>query len=174
LQSLLNKYKDQIALGTQLLGYNARYRDDSELEQLVAELYLKAGLERWGSQYNIVLGGGFLRTRSPYNLAVGNVLYSDVQTLFTFDNPLVLCKISGYKLKTKFIQTTNEDYYVSYSQYGQTIKNSIDTNATYYVVVDSYTSQYSSNGLTEIARYDETTFARDLLADYIRAGGLAT
>ena len=174
LQSLLNKYKDQIALGTQLLGYNARYRDDSELEQLVAELYLKAGLERWGSQYNIVLGGGFLRTRSPYNLAVGNVLYSDVQTLFTFDNPLVLCKISGHKLKTKFIQTTSEDYYVSYSQYGQTVKNSIDTNAIYYVVVDSYTSQYTSNGLTEIARYDETTFARDLLADYIRAGGLAT
>ncbi len=173
LQSLLNKYKDQISIGNEVLGYNARYRDDSELEQLVAELYLKAGLERWGSQYDIVLGGGFLRTRSPYNLSMGNVLYSDVQALFTFDNPLVLCKVSGYKLKTKFIQTNNEDYYVSYSEYGKTVKNTIDTNATYYVVVDSYTSQYTSNGLTEIARYDETTFARDLLAEYIRSGGLA-
>jgi 2',3'-cyclic-nucleotide 2'-phosphodiesterase/3'-nucleotidase len=173
LQSLLNKYKDEIASGNEVLGYNARYRDDSELEALVAELYLKAGLERWGAQYDIVLGGGFLRTRSPYNLSVGNVLYSDLQTLFTFDNPLVLCKISGYKLKTKFIQTTNEDYYVSYSEYGSTVKNTIDNNATYYVVVDSYTSQHAPNGLTEIARYDETTFARDLLAEYIRNDGLA-
>ncbi len=172
-ESLQEKYKDKISIGTQTLGYNSKYRDDSELEALAAKLYLETGLERWGAQYDIVLGGGFLRTRSPYNLSKGNVLYSDIQSLFPFDNPLVLCKISGYKLKTKFIQTDNSDYYVSYSEYGNSVKNSINTNATYYVVVDSYTSQYSSNGLTEVARYDETTFARDLLAEYIRNGGFA-
>jgi hypothetical protein len=38
-------------------------------------------------------------------------------------------------------------------------------------VTDTYSSSYGPNGLTEIARYDETTYARDLLADYIEAGG---
>ncbi len=173
IQTLLDKYADEVALGTQMLGYNSKYRDDSELEALVADLYLQTGLSRWGSQYNIVLGGGFLRTRSPYNLSAGNVMYSDLQSLFPFDNPLMLCSISGSKLKSVFIQTTNSDYYVSYSTYGNSIKNSINTSATYYVVVDSYTWQYKWNGLTEVATYDETTFARDLLADYIRNGGFS-
>ena len=173
IQTLLDKYADEVAIGTQTLGYNSKYRDDSELEALVADLYLQTGLERWGSQYNIVLGGGFLKTRSPYNLSAGNVMYSDLQSLFPFDNPLMLCSISGSKLKSAFIQTTNSDYYVSYSAYGNSIKNSISNNATYYVVVDSYTWQYTWNGLTEVATYNETTFARDLLADYIRNGGFS-
>ena len=172
-ETLSVKYADAIAKGYEVLGYNKQYRDDSELEALVAQLYLEKGLERWGNQYNIVLGGGFLRTRSPYNLKAGNIYYSDVLSLFPFNNQIVLCSISGYKLKNQFIQTTNSDYYCAYTSYGNSIKGSINTNATYYVVVDTYTLQYAYNGLTEVARLDETTFARDLLADYIKGGGLA-
>ena len=174
MQTLKTKYAAEIAKGYESLGYNNRYRDDSELEALVAQLYLEKGLERWGEQYNIVLGGGFLRTRSPYNLYTGEIYYSDVQTIFPFDNQIVLCSVSGYKLKSAFIETTNTDYYCAYSTYGNSVKSSINTNATYYVVVDTYTSQYAYNGLTEVARYDETTFARDLLAKYIENGGMAS
>jgi 2',3'-cyclic-nucleotide 2'-phosphodiesterase (5'-nucleotidase family) len=173
IQTLSTKYADAIAKGYEVLGYNKQYRDDSELEALVAQLYLEKGLERWGNQYNIVLGGGFLRTRSPYNLKAGNIYYSDVLSLFPFNNQIVLCSISGYKLKSVFVQTTSSDYYCAYTTYGNSIKGSINTNATYYVVVDTYTLQYTYNGLTEVARLDETTFARDLLAEYIQAGGFA-
>ena len=171
MQTLKTKYAAEIAKGYEVLGYNNRYRDDSELEALVAQLYLEIGLERWGKQYNIVLGGGFLRTRDPYNLYAGEVYYSDVQTIFPFDNQIVLCSVSGYKLKNAFIETDNTDYYCAYSTYGNSVKSSINTSSTYYVVVDTYTLQYAYNGLTEVARYDETTFARDLLAEYIQAGG---
>ena len=39
-------------------------------------------------------------------------------------------------------------------------------------MVDTYTSTYAPNRLTEIARYTDGVYARDLLADYIREGGL--
>jgi hypothetical protein len=48
----------------------------------------------------------------------------------------------------------------------------IDPNGTYYVVTDTYTSTYSYNKLTEIQRLNENVYARDLLADYIKAGKL--
>ncbi len=172
-QTLTTKYADDIAKGYEALGYNKQYRDDTELEALVAQLYLEKGLERWGNQYNIVLGGGFLKTRSPYNLYAGQIYYSDVQSIFPFDNQIVLCSVSGAKLKSQFVQTTNSDYYCAYTSYGNSIKGSINTSATYYIVVDTYTLQYKYNGLTEVARLDETTFARDLLADYIKGGGFA-
>ena len=111
--------------------------------------------------------------RSPYSLPAGQVLYGDLQNLFPFDNALVLCTISGYYLKSKFINTTNTNYYMAYSTYGNSVKNSIVSGATYYVVVDTYSSQYAPNHLTEVARYDETTYARDLLAAYIEKGGFS-
>ena len=39
------------------------------------------------------------------------------------------------------------------------------------MVVDSYTSVYAPNRLTEIVRWDKEYYARDLLADYAKAGG---
>jgi hypothetical protein len=47
-------------------------------------------------------------------------------------------------------------------------------NKTYYVIVDTYTSTYTSNRLTEVARYIPDVFARDLLAEYIESGGLSS
>ena len=172
-QALFTKYADQISGANEVLGYNSSYRSDSYLEQLVADLYLQYGLAKWGSNYNIYLGGGFLKTRSPYNLSVGNVTYADLLKLFPFNNDLVLCSISGYNLNYKFVNSTNEDYYISLSSYGQA-NSSINYNSTYYVVVDTYTSDYSSNGLTVIEKYtDDEFYARDMLAEYIRNGGLA-
>ena len=165
---LLAKYSDVIAKATEKLGYNKSYRKDSVLEQIVADLYYQFGVETWGDEYTVTLGGGFLRTRSPYNLKAGDVYYSDVYSLFTFNNDIVLCSISGRDLLNKFINSTNSDYYVS----AGVNASSIDQNKTYYIVVDTYTSSYKYNNLTEVARVSGT-YARDLLAEYIKAGGLA-
>ena len=168
---LMDKYADAIALAKKPLGYNDTYRYGSELLRVCAELYYAAGLERWGEEYDIVLGGGFMSVRSPYDLGVGEVLYGDLQMLLPFDNQLVLCSISGSKLRSQFFETTNNRYYIAYGEYGSSVRNNIDDNKTYYVVTDTYSSTYKPNGLTEIARYDENVYARDLLAKYIEAGG---
>ena len=86
----------------------------------------------------------------------------------------MLCSISGSKLRDKFFNTTNTNYYISYGEYGESVKQSISLNKKYYVIVDSYTSTYASNGLTEVERYAPNVFARDLLADYIEKGGFGT
>ena len=118
-----------------------------------------------------MLGGGFMSARSPYNLQAGTVTYGDLQSILPFDNQIVLCSISGYDLRTKFFETTNSRYYIYYDTYGAEIRNNIQNNKTYYIITDTYTSTYKYNNLTEIARLDETTFARDLLAAYIKQGG---
>ena len=171
---LMEKYKDQVSQGTQVLGFNDRELDSDEIRQLVADLYIKAGLEMFGDEYDIVLGGGYLSVRSPYFLSAGNVTYSQLQSLLPFDNELVLCSIKGSDLKSRFINTTNADYFVSYSEYGNSVKNNINNNATYYVIVDTYSSTYAYNRLTEIARYTPGVYARDLAAEYIKSGGLTS
>ena len=170
---LLEKYKDQISPANEVLGYNRAYRDDEELEQLVAKLYYEVGVKEWGNKYKIVLGGGFLRTRSPYNLYAGDVTYGQLSSLFTFDNQITLCAVKGRDLKRKFFETNHSDYFISYGDYGNSVRNNIDLNATYYIVVDNYTADYSYNNLTIVERYDPNVFARDLLADYIKKGGLS-
>ncbi len=170
--TLMDKYADQVAAGREVLGSNATRRSSDALREIVAELYYNAGTTTWGKDYDIVLGGGFLTVRSPYALEVGDVTYSQLQSLFPFDNTLVLCSIRGTDLLERFIQTDNENYFKYYGEYGLSIKDSIDPNGVYYIVVDSYTSTYKPNRLTEIARYTANVFARDLLADHIRAGGL--
>lgn len=171
---LLEKYAEEIAIAGKVLGTNDLYRNSNYLCDLVAQLYYEKGVETWGSQYDIALGGGFLKARSPYDLAAGEVVYGDLQSIFPFDNQIVLCSISGYYLRKQFFETSNSSYHIAYGEYGASIKANIDINATYYIITDTYTSVYGPNHLTEVARLDETTFARDLLADYIEAGGLTT
>lgn len=168
---LLAKYNDEIVKAGRVLGNNDKMRNSTEILQKVADLYYEAGLERWGEEYDIVLGGGFMSARSPYNVYAGEVLYGDLMSVLPFDNQLVLCSISGAKLRSQFFETDNNRYYISYGEYGATVKSNIVASKTYYVVTDTYSSQYAPNGMTEIARYDETTFARDLLADFIANGG---
>ena len=169
---LLQKYADQVDAGKLVLGQNSRLRNSTELKGLVADLYYEAGIERWGDKYDIALGGGFISVRSPYDLASGEVKYSDLNSLLPFDNQLVLCSISGRDLKNKFFETNNSNYYIAYGDYGASIRNNIDYNATYYIITDTYCSSYAYNNLTVVDYYDAGVYARDLIADYIRAGGL--
>ena len=168
---LLNKYADTISKADKVLGENRSYRNGDAICSTVAQLYCELGVETWGSEYDVVLGGGFLNTRSPYNISAGPVEYGDLQMVLPFDNQIVLCSIKGRYLLSRFINTNNSDYFVHLSDYGNSIKGSIDPTATYYVVVDSYTAQYAPNKLTVVKEYDPTVFARDLLADYIADGG---
>ena len=168
--TLMAKYEEQIALASKVLGQNGKYRNSSTILSACAMLYYEAGVEKWGNEYDIVLGGGFMSARSPYNLQVGTVTYGDLQMILPFDNQIVLCSISGYDLKTKFFETTNDRYYIYYGAYGEEVKANIQNNKTYYIITDTYTSTYRYNNLTEVARFDETTFARDLLAAYIEQG----
>ena len=168
--SLLEKYADDISAATRVVGTNKSYMSSDALCDLAAKLYFEAGFERWGEEYDIVLGGGFFQARSPYNLPAGEVTYGDLQSIFPFDNQLVLCSIQGRYLSSKFLFTSNSNYHIFCGEYGESIKNSVDPNATYYVIVDSYTSPYAPNHLTEIARYDANVYARDLLAEYFGEG----
>ena len=167
IQQLLEKYDELISPANRVVGTNRRYRNSDELCDLVAQLYYELGRSEWGDQYLITLGGGFLSCRSPYSLPAGEVLYSDLQSIFPFDNDIVLCSVKGADLLSKFINTSNDRYHI-FGSWGQ-----IDPNATYYVVVDSYTASYAPNRLTVVAQYTPGIYARDLLADYITGGGYA-
>lgn len=169
-EQLRQKYADQLAAGNEKLGYNAQKRYSEQILQKVADLYLACGQARWSEQYDIVLGGGFMTARSPYDLDKGEVYYSDLQMLLPFDNQIQLCSIKGSDLLSRFINSSNSRYYISLSDYGKEIKGSIDPNATYYIITDSYCSSYASNRLTVIETYDQTTYARDLIAEYIKDG----
>ncbi len=171
-EALEDKYADVIEYAYAPLGVVSKNYSDSEIEDYVAELYLEKGLEKWGEKYNIVLGGGFLRTRSPYDLTAGTKTYADILSLLPFDNRLVLCSVSGSNLKSKFINSSSSDYHIALSEYGSSIVNKISNNQTYYIVVDTYTALYSYNGLTMIEFYDDDTYARDLLAEAIKNGDL--
>ena len=169
--NLLEKYKDAISKADEVLGTLNTSKRSDVIEQMVAELYYKKAVDTWGDEYDIVLGGGFIRTRSPYDLSAGTVKYSHIQSVLPFDNPLVLCSIKGSDLINKFFETNNSDYFIYYEDYGASVYENIDYDATYYVVVDSYTSTYAYNRLTEIDRLDDNIFARDLLAEFIKNGG---
>ncbi len=172
-ENLKDKYATQIAPAYEVLGQNASYRSGSSILETCAALYAKKGEETWGEDYDIVLGGGYMNTRAPYNLYAGQVLYGDLMDILPFDNQLVLCSIKGKDLKSNFINTSKSTYYIGYTSYGSSVKNSIVDSATYYIVTDTYSSTYAPNKLTEIERYPAGTYARDLLADYIRAGNYA-
>ena len=171
-ESLMEKYVDEVAKADEILGKNEVYRNGDWLRSLVARLYLEEGVKVWGEKYDIVLGGGYISVRAPYNLSSGEVRYADLQSLFPFDNRLDLCTVKGSDLKKKFINSTNSNYFVYYGDYGQSVRFDIDDNATYYIVVDSYTSSYAPNRLTVVASLADDLFARDLLAEYIKNGGL--
>lgn len=166
--SLVEKYG--VSEFTSVIGQNAHERSRDELRQIAAELYYEYGSEKWGRDYEIALAGAFFTVRSPGFLDSGDVTYSMLCTLFPFDNEIMLCSISGRDLKDKFFESSNSNYFIAYGDYGESIRDSIDESATYYVVTDSYTSTYAPNRMTEIESYDSKTFLRDLLAEYIKQG----
>ncbi len=181
-EALLVKYADELEKVNEVLGYNDSDKEYADLANVAAKAMYLAGEERWGadSKYagKIVLGGGFISVRSPYYLPAGEVTYGDIYTLFTFDNPIVLCKLSGSRLKSQFINTTNSHYYSYYGTAGEQIKNNVVNNETYYVIVDTYCANYDYYGMgyLEIVEYYDSAkevFTRDLLAELIEDGGMS-
>lgn len=166
-EDLLEKYRDEISPANRILGNNSTFRSGDSLRQLVADLYYALGREEWGDEYDIVLGGGFISVRSPYDLKAGEVTYAQLQSLFPFDNDLVLCSVKGSDLLAKFINTSNRNYFICCDS---SLKDQIDPNGTYYIVVDTYTSSYAPNRLTVVEAYQTGIYARDLLAQYIEDG----
>lgn len=170
-EKIEEKYADIIDYAYSTLGNVSKKYSSDMIEDYVAELYLEAGTKKWGNSYDIVYGGGFLQTRSPYDLSAGNRTYADILSLFPFNNRIVLCKISGSNLLNKLINTSNSSYHGAVKDGFDT--SSVKSNGVYYVIVDTYTALYKYNNLTVVDYYDENTYARDLLAEAIKAGKLS-
>lgn len=171
--ALFTKYYDYFSFAYEPLGYNDTYRYPDELKNKVAQLYLEEGVKKWNSQYNLVLGGGYISCRGS-GLAVGTVYYSQLAELFPFDNEIVLCSIRGSNFANTQYITGNSNYYVNWSTYGESIRYNIDYSATYYLVTDTYTSDFYSNYMTIVDDLEVGKYARDLLADYVKEGKWGT
>ena len=168
--ALFTKYYDKYAFAYEPIGNVSTRKYPTELKSKIADLYLEAGLKKWNNQYDVLLGGGYISCRGSY-LEAGQVLYTQLNDLFPFDNDIVLCSISGYYLKnTSFYTLENSNYYVTWSSYGNSVKDSINDYSTYYVVTDQYSLDFTQNHLTYVDTYDFGVYARDLLKDYIAAG----
>lgn len=169
---LIKKYDSQIKDIYNTIGINDITRNSTELRNTLARLYYEAGEKLWGSKYDIVLGGGYLSCRSPSRLSSGKVGYGMLYNLFPFDNRLALCSCKGEDLLNNYI---NSDSYFNYfSDYGNSIKNKIDKQATYYIITDSYNYTYARNKLTVVEYYQDGIYARDLMAEYIRKGNMTS
>ena len=72
IDTLMEKYKDQVSEGERVLGYNCKDRDRDELRRVLAQLYLETGLEAFGKKSKIVLGGAYMTVRSPGYLPQGS------------------------------------------------------------------------------------------------------
>lgn len=168
-EELFDKYFPDENPYTHVIGYNDRTKNSNTITDLVAQLYLQKAQELWGDEYEIVLGGGFLKCRTPYKVPAGDVTYSQLYSILPFDNDLVLCKVSGKQLKKIFVETSNTNYHCAYDP-----NLKIEDDQSYYVVTDTYTSFYKYNlpSLTEVERL-ENYYARDLLKDFIAQGNWA-
>ncbi len=173
---LMEKYADQIASVQEIIGYNDTARDRVALGQAVAQMYYKAGVEKWGTKYNgktLIGGGGNLNIRAPGLLPKGTVKFGSLIDLLPFDNSLVLCEVKGSVLKSRFYDQTTATYpyYFYDAGFG---KANIQDNETYCIVTDKWNSPYDANQLKEIELYDDVTYARHLLAEHIKKGGFGT
>ena len=166
-EEIFNKYFPESNPYTDVLGYNASKKNSTAILTQLAKLYYDKGVEMWGKDYKIVLGGGYLNARSPYNIYAGDVTYADIFSVLPFDNELVLGRISGSKLKSQFLNNKN------YTVYATISANEVSDDQSYYIIVDSYSSTYSFNGITEVKRLQGEIYPRDLLADFIKSGGWA-
>lgn len=166
-EEIFTKYFPNDNPYTTILGTNDSEKNSSAICQKLAELYYQFGVEKWRNNYDIVLGGGFLKLRSPYCLHSGNITYADIFSILPFDNDIVLGKIRGSDLKSRFINSDNKDYHI----YSVIKAEDILDSQYYYIVVDSYTSTYHYNRITEVERITDTMYARDLLAEFVKSGG---
>lgn len=175
-EAILDKYHDDYAFAYEKIGTVGYRKNSTTLKSKIADLYLEAGLKKWGVSYpQILLGGGFMSCRGAGYLPAGDVTYAQLAALFPFDNDIVLCSVSGYNLRNGNFIKGHKDYYNTWTTYGATYQDgtNIDNYQTYYLITDTYSSDYSYNHLTVIDTLSPNTYARDLLADYIAAGNWA-
>ncbi len=168
IDTLLEKYEYQISKAYEPICKLNKTFYSKDILTICAELYYNAGVEMWGDEYDIVLGGGFMSARSPYQLSSGNVDYAMIYSILPFDNQLVLCSVKGSDLVRFANKTPEQRYYTFKGEYGESVLENIDENATYYIITDTYSSTYASNKLTEVARYTPNVYARDLFAEYLK------
>ena len=171
-EAIINKYYDKFSFAYEPLGTIDGFKDPNTLRSKTADLYLEEGMKKWGNQYNIILGGGYMSCRGS-GLNAGTVTYSDLDNLFPFDNDIELCSVKGSDLKRTQYITGASTYFVTWSNYGTSVKDNLDDNTTYYLVTDTYSSDYSYNRLTVVDTLEPGIYARDLLARYIQNGGWA-
>ncbi len=167
-EALLSQYFPNGSPNDAVLGQNSDTRNSDFIVKLVAQLYLQKGIELWGDQYDVVLGGGYLKLRAPYRVYSGGVTYASLASILPFDNDIVLCEVTGKQLKNNLI---NKSGYTCY--YDKSALSNIVDSQKYYIVTDTYTSFYKYNQFKEVARLEGGIYARDLLADYIKAGNWA-
>ena len=172
-EALFEKYYDDYSFAYETIGRVAQGKNSSALKSKVADLYLEAGLKKWGKNYDIVLGGGYISCRGNNYLPAGNVNYAQLAALFPFDNDIVLCSVMGYYFRNTYFVKGNSNYFTNWTEYGEGIRSSINNYDTYYLITDSYSSDYAYNHLTVVDILESGTYARDLLADYIAAGNWA-
>ena len=166
-QALFDKYYDRYSIAYKELGVVSEHKDQNTLRSKIADLYYEKGYEKWHSNYNITLGGGYMSCRAS-GIGPGMVTYSDLNDCFPFDNEIVLCSISGTNFKkTQFI-TGSQYYFVTWAD--PSVQYSVNNSTTYYLVTDTYTSDYYRNYVTVIDYLSIGTYARDLLAEYILEG----
>ena len=166
----------------QTIGYNSYNRSGSSMKQLCADLYYDKGAQKWTDYADqIVLGGGYISIRGDRYLAQGNITYAQLYSLFPFDNDVVLMQLRGSLLKSNFINSTNSNYFMKYSSYGDNLKYNqdlINNGDYYYVITDTYTYDYlvSKNADIVLTDYYDANgyYARDFIADYASAGGFAS
>ena len=172
-EEILAKYHDSYAFAYDPIGTVGSRKNSTVLKSKVADLYLEAGLKKWGDDYDIIVGGGYMSCREPGYLAAGTVNYAQLAVLFPFDNSIVLCSIMGYNLRNSYFIKYNSNYYLTWTEYGEQAKETIYNYDTYYLITDTYSSDYANNHLTVIDTLEEGVYARDLLKDYIAAGNWA-
>jgi len=173
--SLIESYSPMFKGVNDSLGKNTKLRSQNELGQIAANLYKDYGTKIWGNEYEIFGSLAYVKTRSPYNMAIGDVTYSNLFTLFPFDDNFEIIRVKGRVIQNYFMTSTASSYYdfISYTEYGMSVKNNIDPYKDYYCISDNYTSQYDLfQAVTLEIDYSEV-YLRDLFADYIKAGGLS-
>ncbi len=163
---LFDKYFPTDNPYTTVLGTNSARRNSTEVCTLLAKLYYETGVKQWGGEYKIALGGGYLKLRSPYRIEAGSVTYAQLFSVLPFDNDIVLGKIKGADLKSRFLSGADNYYCFTALKASE-----ISDDSYYYIIVDSYSSTYRYNRITEVARLGGEKYARDLLADFVAGGG---
>ena len=173
---LIEKYADEIGNPDEVVGYNDSYRDSSALTSAMAKAYLMKGQSVWGADYDIVLAGGYLNVRDPYNLPSGDVTVGQIQTLFPFDNEIQLCSIKGSDLLSRYFNNSSYVYArgTKASAIESNLKSGVGLSNTYYIVTDSYNSDYTKNNLTVVKTLGTSVYPRDCIVEYIKAGNFGT